>query len=309
MRALGSLLIIVWFVLLGTGCSALHASDETAGWDAHQFYTAAKKALTDGEYDKALNYYNKLEARYPYGRYTEQGQLETAYAYFKEDQPDAAISAADRFIKLHPRHPNVDYAYYIRGLASFYPAKNFLEKAFPQNDAERDPTSAHQSYQYFSELIQKFPDSRYSADAQQRMLYLRNKLARYELLVADYYYRRGAYLAAANRGKYVLDNYDRTPSVPDALEMMIKSYRKMGRKDLADDAERVLAKNYPDRAAQFIQSDMDATSQPTVQQEAQPATQPTAAPASQPTPQPSTPPATQPVTQPATQNNNAAPKP
>ena len=284
MRALGSLLVVVWFVLMGTGCSVFHTYDETAKWDARQIYTAGKAALDDGEYDKALSYYTKLEARYPYGRYTEQAQLETAYVYFKEDQPDAAVSAADRFIKLYPRHPNVDYAYYIRGLASFYPARNFLEKLFPQDPAQRDPTTAQQSYHYFKELIQRFPASTYAVDARQRMIYLRDKLGRYEMLVADYYYRRGAYLAAANRGKYVLDNYDRSPSVPDALEMMIKAYRKMGKNGLANDAERVLAKNFPERAAQFIQSTMDTGSQPAAQPVPQPTTQPAAQPATQPVP-------------------------
>ena len=177
MRVAGSLLLLAWFVLLGTGCASWSNYDETANWDASQFYNAAKEALNDGEYEKALKLYSKLEARFPYGRYTEQAQLETPYAHYKAGEPAAAIAAAERFIKLHPRSSNVDYAYYMRGLASFEPGKNFLERFFPQDSAERDPTAAHDAFRYFNELVQRFPDSKYAADARQRMLYLRPTVA------------------------------------------------------------------------------------------------------------------------------------
>jgi outer membrane protein assembly factor BamD len=251
MRVAGSLLALMLFVLIGTGCSVFKEYDETAGWDASQLYNAAKEALNDNDYEKAIKLYGKLEARFPYGRYTQQAQLETAYAHYKAGESEAAIAAAERFIKLHPRHPNVDYAYYMRGLASFEPGRNFLERFFPQDGAQRDPTAARESFRYFSELIQRFPQSRYSQDAVQRMTYLRNSLARYEVQVADYYLRRGAHLAAANRGKYVLENYDRTPSVPDALAVMVQAYRQMKMTDLADSAYRVLEQNHPERAAQL----------------------------------------------------------
>jgi len=251
MRIAGSLLALMLFVLTGTGCSIFKEHDETAGWDASQLYNAAKEALNDSDYEKALKYYGRLEARYPYGRYTQQAQLETAYAHYKAGEPEAAIAAADRFIRLHPRHPNVDYAYYMRGLASFDTGRNFLERFFPQDGAERDPSAARESFRYFSELVQRFPQSRYSQDAVQRMTYLRNNLARHEVLVADFYLRRGAPLAAANRGKYVLENYERTPAVPDALEIMVRAYRQMEMADLADAAYRVLEKNHPERAAQL----------------------------------------------------------
>lgn len=250
-RIAGGVLALLLFVLAGTGCSIFQEYDETAGWDASQLYNAAKEALNDKDYEKALKLYSKLEARYPYGRYTQQAQLETAYAHYKAGETEAAIAAADRFIKLHPRHPSVDYAYYMRGLASFEPGKNFLERFFPQDAAQRDPTAARESFRYFSELVQRFPQSRYTPDALQRMTYLRNSLARYEILVADYYLRRGAHLAAANRGKYVLENYERTPAVPDALEIMVRAYRAMQMNDLADAAYRVLQANHPERAAQL----------------------------------------------------------
>lgn len=253
MRIAGSLLALMLFVLTSTGCSVFKEHDETAGWDASQLYNAAKEALNDSDYEKAIKLYGRLEARFPYGRYTQQAQLETAYAHYKAGEPEAAIAAADRFIRLHPRHPNVDYAYYMRGLASFDPGRNFLERFFPQDGAERDPTAARESFRYFSELVQRFPQSRYSQDAMQRMTYLRNNLARYEILVADFYLRRGAPLAAANRGKYVLENYERTPAVPDALEIMVRAYREMDMADLADAAYRVLEQNHPERAAQLAQ--------------------------------------------------------
>jgi outer membrane assembly lipoprotein YfiO len=251
MRVAGSLLALMLFVLTGTGCSIFKEYDETAGWDAGQLYNAAKEALGNSDYEKAIKLYSKLEARFPYGRYTQQAQLETAYAHYKAGESAAAIAAADRFIKLHPRHPNVDYAYYMRGLASFEPGKSFLERFFPQDGAQRDPSTAREAFRYFSELVQRYPDSRYSQDAIQRMTYLRNSLARYEIQVADYYMRRGAHLAAANRGKYVLENYERTPSVPDALEVMVRAYRAMQMNDLADAAYRVLEQNHPERAAQL----------------------------------------------------------
>ncbi len=251
MRVAGSLLALMLFVLTGTGCSIFKEYDETAGWDASQLYNAAKEALNESDYEKAIKLYGKLEARFPYGRYTQQAQLETAYAHYKAGESEASIAAAERFIKLHPRHPNVDYAYYMRGLASFEPGRNFLERFFPQDGAQRDPTAARESFRYFSELIQRYPQSRYSQDAMQRMTYLRNSLARYEVQVADYYLRRGAHLAAANRGKYVLENYERTPSVPDALAVMVRAYRQMQMTDLADAAYRVLEQNDPERAAQL----------------------------------------------------------
>lgn len=159
------------------------------------------------------------------------------------------MAAADRFIKLHPRHPNVDYAYYLRGLATYEQGEGAFESLFPQDKAQRDPASLRESFNYFKELVTRFPDSRYTPDAIERMTELRNTLARHELLVADYYLRRGSYLAAVNRAKYVLENYQRSTAIPDALALMVKAYRLMGMKDLADDALRVLEMNHPEHPA------------------------------------------------------------
>ncbi len=235
-------------LLLTIGCSSME-EDPTAGMSASEIYAEAKEALDDAEYETALDLYSKLEARYPYGRYAQQAQLETIYAHYRNDEPDAAVGAADRFIKLHPRHPNVDYAYYMRGLASAEPPATIITRLFPRNPAERSPQAAHEAFRYFRELISRYPNSRYSPDAHQRMLELRDNLAQYEVNVAGYYLRRGAYLAAANRGKYVLEHYPGTASEPEGLAIMVEAYRAMGLDELAADSLRVLKLNYPQHEA------------------------------------------------------------
>jgi len=243
-----SILMGLSLALLLAGCASL-TEDRTAKWSAAQFYEEAHSELSDGNFMQAIDLFNKLEARYPYGPYTEQAQLELAYAHLKNNEPTAAVGAADRFIKQHPTHPNVDYAYYMRGLASYAPPTNFLEVFSPQDPAARDPSNAREAFGYFKELVSRFPDSKYSPDAIQRMTYLRNTLARYEINVADYYMRRGAWLAASERAKYVVENYQRTPAAADALAILVTAYRQMGLKELAADAERLLNHNYPGRIA------------------------------------------------------------
>lgn len=211
-----------------------------------QIYQEAKRLLTAGEYETAIQFYEKLESRFPYGSYAERARLEVSYAYYKDSQPETAIIAADRFIKLHPNHNFVDYAYYLRGLASFDNSLSFFDKLFDQEPSERDPKAVRKAFKYFSDLIQRFPKSRYTPDSIKRMKELRENLSRYEVHVANYYQRRGAYLAAANRAKYVIENYQGTRSIPDALALMTSSYRKLGMSDLANDAFRVLELNHPE---------------------------------------------------------------
>jgi outer membrane protein assembly factor BamD len=234
-------------IALGLGGCASITEDPTAKWTVEQFYTEAHTALEEKNYQQAIDNFNKLEARYPYGPYAEQAQLEIAYAHYKNDEPVAAVGAADRFIKQYPTHPNVDYAYYIRGLASYDPRQNFLEVFAPQDPTARDASAAREAFGYFKDLVTRFPNSKYAEDSVLRMNYLRNGLAGYEIHVADYYMRRKAWAAAASRGKYVVENYQRTPAVADALAIMVTAYRNMQMKDLADDAEKVLKLNYPDR--------------------------------------------------------------
>ena len=235
------------FAAFLTGCaSSGNIDDDTYGMTVAQLYEEAKRLLTSGEYESAIQHYEKLESRFPYGTYAERARIEMAYAYYKDSQPETAIIAADRFIKLHPNHNNVDYAYYLRGLASFDNSISFMDKLFDQEPSERDPKSVRKAFKYFSELIQRFPKSRYTPDSIKRMKELRESLARYEVHVANYYQRRGAHLAAANRAKYIVENYQGTRSIPDALALMTESYRKLGMYDLASDAFRVLELNHPE---------------------------------------------------------------
>ncbi len=235
------------FAAFLTGCaSSGDIDDETYGMTVAELYEEAKRLLTKAEYSTAITYYEKLESRFPYGTYAERARLEVIYAYYKDSQPETAIISADRFIKLHPNHQNVDYAYYIRGLASFDNSISFMDKLFDQEPSERDPKSVRKAFKYFSELIQRFPKSRYTPDSIKRMKELRENLARYEVHVANYYQRRGAHLAAANRAKYIIENYQGSRAIPDALVIIIHSYRKLGMHELASDALRVLELNHPE---------------------------------------------------------------
>ena len=235
------------FAAFLSGCAtSVDHDDDTYGMTVAELYQEAKRLLTTGSYATAIQYYEKLESRFPYGSYAERARLEVSYAYYKDNQPETAIIAADRFIKLHPNHNYVDYAYYLRGLASFDNSISFLNKLFDQEPSERDSKSVRKAFKYFAELVQRFPKSRYTPDSIKRMKELRENLSRYEIHVADYYQRRGAHLAAANRAKYVIENYQGTRAIPDALAIMTSSYRKLGMQDLANDAFRILELNHPE---------------------------------------------------------------
>ncbi|MBD3610733.1 MAG: outer membrane protein assembly factor BamD, partial [Gammaproteobacteria bacterium] len=177
--------------------------------------------------------------------YAEQARLDLAYVYYKMEDVEPALAATDRFIKLHPRHPKVDYAYYLRGLILFEENQSFLYETFNQDPVHRNPEGARIAYANLAELVKRFPDSQYTKDARQRMIHLRNRLAAYEVYVGNFYLQRDAYLAAVNRGKYVIEHYQNTEAVGDALVLMVKSYKKMGLNKLADDSMRVLVLNFP----------------------------------------------------------------
>jgi outer membrane protein assembly factor BamD len=231
-------------LLLLAGCG-LSDYDETVGWSAQKLYTEAKSELSSGNYGPAIKLYEKLEARYPFGRYAQQAQLELAYAHFKDNDTIGAVAAADRFIKLHPNHPNVDYAYYLKGIIWFNEDQGILARFADTDPTERDPKAARDSFDAFKELAQRFPDSKYTQDALQRMKWLVNALAAHEVHVARYYLVRGANVAAANRAQYAMQTYPQTPAVEDALFVLVKAYDAMGLRDLRDDAERVMKKNFP----------------------------------------------------------------
>lgn len=238
--------LISLFLLLNLiGCSS-NPSSETEGWSAERLYSEAKDALQAENYENAIKYYELLEARYPLEKFAEKAQLEAIYAYYKSEEPESALVAADRFIKLYPRHPHVDYAYYLKGLVNFESTQSALDRFFPVDRSQRDQSKILKSFEDFAELVKRFPHSKYTSDARQRMLYLRNMLAEYELSVAKFYLKKGAYLAAANRAKTIIESYQRTAVVPEALVMLAKAYKILGLTELSDSTLRILKLNYPE---------------------------------------------------------------
>lgn len=209
----------------------------------NELYQEAKEELDGGGYEQAIKIYDALQSRFPYGRYAQQALLDTAYAYYRQGEAALAISAAERFIKQYPNNAHVDYAYYLKGLANFNGELGILRALGGQDPTERDPKAAQDSFAAFNDLVTRFPGSKYAPDSILRMQYLSNSLAQYELHVARYYLRRGAYIAATNRAQDVLSQYPNSPSTRDALEIMAQAYDAMGMTDLRDDARRVLAKN------------------------------------------------------------------
>ena len=246
MRYSLAVILSLGLVLLLGGCGLLpEVVDETKGWSASKLYAEAKSELSGGGYERAIKLYEILESRYPYGRYAQQAQIEVAYAYYKSDETASAIAAADRFIKLHPNHPSVDYVYYLKGLANFNDDLGLLGYVSNQDMSERDPKAAREAFSAFKELVTRFPKSKYTPDAVARMNYLVNALASHEVHVARYYLKRGAYVAAANRAQYSLKTYPQAPANEEGLLVMVKSYDALGMTDLRNDAERVMLKNFP----------------------------------------------------------------
>ncbi len=223
--------------------------EELKGLNEKQFYDRIQKNLTAKNWTDAITNLQGFESQFPFGNYAEQAQLELIYVYFESADHEAAVASAERFIRLHPRHPNVDYAYYIKGLAATAQTKGIFSNIMPVDETRRDPGEARQAFATFSQLISRYPNSAYAADARKRMVYLRNTLARHEIQAANYYFKRGAYLAAVNRGRYVVENFQQTPAVPDGLAVMAQGYYLIGYQDLADDAARVLATNYSNHPA------------------------------------------------------------
>jgi outer membrane protein assembly factor BamD len=230
--------------LLATGCSTTK-EDKTAGWSPNRIYSEAKDEAGSGAYDKAVPLYEKLEGRAAGTPLAQQAQLEKAYAQYKGGEKANAIATIDRFMKLHPASPALDYALYLKGVINFNDDLGMFAFLTRQDLSERDQKAAKESFESFKDLVTRFPDSRYAADSRQRMNYIVNSLAQYEVHVARYYYSRGAYLAAINRAQVALADYREVPALEEALYIMVKSYDALGMKDLRDDAQRVLTTNYP----------------------------------------------------------------
>ncbi len=246
--------IAIFFLLLTImlqGCSVWRSKSpqKVTSTDEQTLYQTAQTYISNRFWDDAIKALQSLEANHPFGRYAEQSQLELIYAYYMNEEPEAANATADRFIRLHPDHEHVDYAYYMKGLSTFTRNKSFFGRFIATDLSMRDPGSASQSFNDFKALVTRFPNSEYTPDAFKRMEFLRNLLARHEIHVANYYFERQAYLAATNRGRYVVENFQQTPAIPDALAVMAQGYHLMGMNDLSKDSIRVLKLNFPDYPA------------------------------------------------------------
>jgi outer membrane protein assembly factor BamD len=243
----------ILILLVGLSLIGCSGNDELPGIDAdageQQIYDEAQGYLRSDNYDLAVRSFQQLEARYPFGKYAEQAQLELIYAHYGAYEHEAAVEAADRFIRLHPQHPNVDYAYYMKGLAAYTANEDAFTRFVPTDPTKRDTSQAREAFGEFAQLLVRFPNSSYAADAEARMVALRNLLARHEIHVANYYLRRGAYLAAITRGRYVVENFQRTPAVADGLAVMAQGYIFLGLDELAEESIAVLAANFPEHPA------------------------------------------------------------
>ena len=238
------------FILLITAILAGCASDEKKPDEPEkselEYYSDAQELMDTEQYFQAIKELSALENYYPFGRYAEQAKLELMFNYMALDDHTNAHATAERFLRLHPRHPKVDYAYYVRGLSTYYMTRGFFDSFVSIDRAERDMAIMEDSYREFSELISKFPGSPYAADARQRMIHLRDYLARHEVFAARYLIRRQAFAAAANRGQFIVTRFQGSSVVPEGLAIMVESYQKMGMQDLANDTLQVLVSNYPD---------------------------------------------------------------
>ncbi len=240
-------LVMCIILAILSGCAS--KEEKRTGLTERDVYENAQKHLDNRSWQAAIQTLQLLEENFPFGTYGEQAQLELIYAHYRAQNYDLVIANADRFIRLHPQHRHIDYAFYMRGLASFHQESSFVGSLFGADNTDRDLGGARDSYEHFAQFIQRFPNSPYAPDAQKRMLYLRNVLARYEIHVANYYFKRGAYLAAAKRGNYVVENFQEAPAVPDGLAVMAQAYYLMGMDELAETAVTVLASNFPDYPA------------------------------------------------------------
>lgn len=210
---------------------------------AEKTYAQATEQMNNANYTGAIKLFETLQSRYPYGRYAQQAQMETAYAYYKQNEPESALSAVDRFIKQYPKNPHVDYAYYLKGLVNFDEDLGLFGEGFQPDLSERNPKAPREALDAFEDLVTRFPKSKYVADSKLRMQYLTNTLARHETQVASYYLRRGAYVAAVRRANGVLIEFPRAPATRDALQIMVQAYDALGLKNLRDDSQRVLDTN------------------------------------------------------------------
>jgi len=239
--------VILAAVLLLSACAGSSGQkDDTDIWTEARLYSEGTDKLNEGDFVKCGKYFEKLEARFPFGPYSQQAQINSAYCYWKANEQVQALVAIDRFVKLHQGSPNLDYAYYLKGLITFNDDLGWLGKFTGQDLSERDPQASKDAFESFKVVVERFPDSKYAPDALDRMRYIVNALAEADVIVARFYYQRGAYLASANRAQLVIRDYDRAPAVEEALYLLYKSYQKLGMVELSNDTARVFQLNFPD---------------------------------------------------------------
>jgi outer membrane protein assembly factor BamD len=233
------------FICLGLIACAAVTEDKSANWSPNKIYSEAKSEANDGAYDKAIPLYEKLEGRAAGTPLAQQAQLDKAYAQFKNGDQAQAIATIDRFLKLHPASPALDYALYLKGTINFTDNLGFFGSYTKQDLSERDQKAAKESFDAYKDLVAKFPESKYSSDAKQRMTYIINSLALYEVHVAKYYYTRGAYVAAINRAQLAITDYRDVPALEEAMYIIYKSYEALDIVQLRDDAKRVMETSFP----------------------------------------------------------------
>jgi len=243
-------IVLAALTLLVAGCQTGREPDPTIGWTPDRLYAEAKDELASGNYAQAIKYLQKLESRYPFGRWAQQAQLELIYAHYKDNERALALAAADRFVRLHPNHPALDYVHYMKGLINFNDQSGLLANLGGQDLSERDLAAARDAFDAFGVVVRQYPESKYAADSRDRMAYLVNAMAAGEVHIARYYFERGAYIAAANRAQSAVRQYERTPAIEEALYIMYRAYDELGMDELRDNAKRVLEANFPD--SQFM---------------------------------------------------------
>lgn len=245
MRFLSIIIIALCAVFL-VACKTTTLDEQFKGKTDKQIFEAAEHDMATKHYENAIKHFEALDALYPFSEYSQQAQLDIIYAYYKHNDSDSALAAADRYIRLYPRSPNVDYAYYMKGIIDMGQPEGWMDRWIRTNPAQRDIGGMEEAFQDFKVLVQRFPDSQYTPDAERRMLYIRNLLAQHHLEIARYYFKRKAYVAAANRANDVVIGYPQAPQVIPALGIMVKSYRALNETEMANQALQVLVNNYPD---------------------------------------------------------------
>lgn len=240
-------LLALLFLLGGlAGCGILGGRDDLEQMGAEELYASGRSSMENGAFERAERTFKVVNSRFPFGTTSEKAQLALAYAQYRLGKHDEAQATVDRFIRTYPTHPRVDYAHYLRGLINFERDASFINSLIAKDASKRDQTSHRQSFRDFAELVKRYPDSQYAPDARARMVYLRNTMAQSELDVASYYLRRGAWIAAVNRARFLLDNYQGAPQTHDALAILVQAYRELGETELANDSLAVLKLNAPE---------------------------------------------------------------